>query len=64
MLSKGRVSAVLSRLWGDTLPGNALDFYQRVLWKSGHFNGRPGGFVIPECLFIDAVDGSEVVHRL
>jgi len=44
--------------------GNALDFHQHVLGKSGHFDGRPGGLVIAERLFVDGVDDSEVVHRL
>jgi len=42
--------------------GNAFDFYQYVLGKSGHLDGRPGGLVITECLFVDAVDDSKVVH--
>jgi hypothetical protein len=49
---------------GSTLPGNALDLHQHVLGKSGDFDSRTGGLVVAECLFIDAVDGSEVVHRL
>jgi len=44
--------------------GNALDFYQHVLGKSGHFDGRPSGLVVAKCQFVDAVDDSEVVHRL
>jgi hypothetical protein len=46
------------------LPGDALDFYQYVLGKSGYFDGRPGGFMIAERLFVDAVDGRKVIHRL
>jgi hypothetical protein len=46
----------------DTLPSNALDFHQHVLGESGHFDGRPGRFMIAERLFIDAVDDSKVVH--
>jgi len=44
--------------------GDALDFYQYVLGKSGYFDGRPGGFMIAERLFVDAVDGRKVIHRL
>ena len=51
--------------WGDgSLPGNALDFHQHVLGKSGHFDSRPGGLMVAEGLFVDAVDGRKVIHRL
>jgi len=50
---------------GDgSLPGNALDFHQHVLGKSGHFDSRPGGLMVAEGLFIDAVDGDKIIHRL
>lgn len=46
------------------LPGDALDFHQYVLGKPRHFDGRPGRLVVAECLFIDAIYRSKVVHRL
>ena len=45
------------------LPGNALDFYEHVLGKSGHFYCRPRRFVVAERLFVDSVDSSKVIHR-
>ena len=49
---------------GDELPGNALNFYEHVFGKPRHFNGRPGRLMIAKSLFVDAVHGSKVVHRL
>jgi len=55
---------IFTRETSTNQTGNALDFHKHVLGKSRHFDGRPGGLVVAECLFVDGVDDSEVVHRL